>query len=93
MSNPKITTARGKAAFVRNLIRAVEADIRKDVEFMPETWDGHELREYIAEKFEYERSMARLAAGGRRRRIAYNRATLEIPRRRWTADQAKRGRS
>ena len=43
--------AEEKKKFVRQLILNVEIDILKKVDKMPEEWDGHELRQYIADQF------------------------------------------
>jgi hypothetical protein len=40
-----------KQAFIVALIRNIQADILAKVPQMPEDWDGHELRRYIADKF------------------------------------------
>jgi hypothetical protein len=40
-----------KEAFIVALICNVQADILAKVAQMPEDWDGHELRRYIADKF------------------------------------------
>jgi hypothetical protein len=42
----------GKREFVRDLIGSVQASILAEVDNMPEDWDGHELRQYIADWFE-----------------------------------------
>ncbi|MBS3648810.1 hypothetical protein KEU06_09350 [Pseudaminobacter sp. 19-2017] len=44
-------TKREKRRFIRELISAVQKSILDRVPDMPEEWDGHELRAYIAEKF------------------------------------------
>ncbi len=41
-----------KRRFIRDLIRNVQADILAKVEKMPEDWDGHELRRYVADTFD-----------------------------------------
>lgn len=41
----------GKRKFVRELVQNVQADILAKVDQMPDDWDGHELRRYVADKF------------------------------------------
>jgi hypothetical protein len=41
-----------KATFCRELIANVQAEILANVDRFPEEWDGHELRRYIADRFE-----------------------------------------
>lgn len=41
-----------KQRFILELIENVQADILSKVSAMPEDWDGHELRRYIADRFE-----------------------------------------
>lgn len=41
-----------KRRFVRELIANVQRDVLAKVPLMPEEWDGHELRRYIADKFD-----------------------------------------
>lgn len=43
---------KAKKVFVQELIGSVQNDILAKVELMPEAWDGHELRRYIADIFE-----------------------------------------
>ena len=40
-----------KVKFVRSLVNAIRAEIIGKVPDMPEEWDGHELRQYIADRF------------------------------------------
>ena len=41
-----------KRRFILELINNVQADILANVGKMPEEWDGHELRRYVADKFD-----------------------------------------
>jgi hypothetical protein len=41
-----------KIIFIRELIGNVQKDILSQVGKMPDSWDGIELRRYIADKFE-----------------------------------------
>ena len=46
-----LLTAAEKAEFVANLCDTVRDDILKKVSQMPDEWDGHELRQFIKDKF------------------------------------------
>lgn len=61
-----------KENFLNLIIEAVRADIISRVAEMPEEWDGHELRRYIADKFERENGL--LAQG----QVRSNRATKRL---------------
>ena len=37
--------------FVRDLVRNVERDLLENVSRVPKEWDGHELRQLIADRF------------------------------------------
>ncbi len=43
--------AEHKAILANELIDRVKADILEAIPQMPEEWDGHEIRQYIAEVF------------------------------------------
>jgi hypothetical protein len=43
---------RQKQKFIRDLIGGVQELVLMKVDQMPDDWDGHELRRYIADKFE-----------------------------------------
>ena len=45
-------TPKDKRFFIRDLIGNVCNDILAKVDDMPDEWDGHELRRYIADRFE-----------------------------------------
>lgn len=47
---------RWQRAFIRGLGKDVLRDILAKVENMPTDWDGHELREFMAEAFDRERT-------------------------------------
>lgn len=51
-------TRREKKKFIRSLCESVHAALQAKVDQMPEEWDGMELRELIAEKFDRERYMS-----------------------------------
>ena len=44
-------TRRQQKAFVRGLIRSVQAEILGSIGRVPAEWDGHELRRLIRDKF------------------------------------------
>lgn len=50
-------TTKQKRAFVLSHCKAVAKKIADEVARMPEHWNGHELREYIADEFHNERFM------------------------------------
>lgn len=54
-----------KRKFVADLFRAVETSIQSNIDKMPDNWDGHELREYIADRFDAERSTLMQKSGRR----------------------------
>lgn len=41
-----------KRRFVRELVGSVRRDLLKQIERVPESWDGIELRQYIADTFQ-----------------------------------------
>lgn len=41
-----------KCSFIESLISRVKAEVLSKVLDMPAEWDGHELRRYIADKFD-----------------------------------------
>jgi hypothetical protein len=51
-------TLREKKRFIRSLMESVFKEMREKVAAMPEEWDGLELRELIADKFDRERHMS-----------------------------------
>jgi hypothetical protein len=57
---------RDKAAFVRDLISSVRTDLLKKVSRTPEEWDGHELRQWIADSFR-EQAYSNVLKGKRHR--------------------------
>jgi hypothetical protein len=44
-------TEQQKKTFIRELLASVEREALSKIPAMPETWDGIELRWYLAEKF------------------------------------------
>lgn len=63
-------TRRQKRTFIRNFMRSMKIWALAGVSTMPAEWDGHELREYLAEAFDRERS--NLLRQSRARKRAYN---------------------
>jgi hypothetical protein len=43
-------TKREKIKFVRDLMGSIQKLVISKVDAMPEEWDGHQLRQYIADK-------------------------------------------
>jgi hypothetical protein len=46
--------AKQKKKFIKDLTAAVRDNLLAKVKDMPEEWDGHELRQLLADKFAYE---------------------------------------
>jgi hypothetical protein len=44
-------TEQEKITFINELIENVKSEILKKVKYMPDNWDGIELRQYISDKF------------------------------------------
>ncbi|WP_024516990.1 hypothetical protein [Bradyrhizobium sp. Tv2a-2] len=63
-----------KIQFVNDLTTAIVEEIIENIPRMPEDWDGHELRRYIADKFEEKTggSLGRgvVRSGGNSKRMA-----------------------
>ena len=76
-ANP-INTGEGKRRFIRSLTRSISKAACAAVDQMPADWDGHELRELLAELFDYERS--RLMRESRKRMSDYRSARYQIGR-------------
>jgi hypothetical protein len=45
-------TRREQRAFVRELIENVQKGMLDDIRRVPENWDDHELRQWVADRFE-----------------------------------------
>jgi hypothetical protein len=67
-------TTQEKTAFVNELIENIRHDVLTRVPLTPDTWDGHELRELIADRFDMARSLKR--CHGRPRVRAYRNAVV-----------------
>jgi hypothetical protein len=55
-----------KLLFIQNLTSTVTAEIISKISQMPIEWDGHELRQYMADV--YARQTSHLMKSGKRRR-------------------------
>lgn len=75
MDNP-INTPEGKTEFIRDLTSNVVKSILAKVPEMPAEWDGHELREYLADEFARNRSA--LMREPRSRRLRDYRNTVNV---------------
>lgn len=60
-----------KRVFVDELISRVQAEIVAKIPKMPDEWDGHELRRYIADQFEDCARMSQCSPGNDRKRRSY----------------------
>jgi hypothetical protein len=69
-------TKRDQRRFVSDLLKSIQADIMRAIHtgLIPRSWNGIELREYIAEKA--ERSRATHALVGQRARDYRNHITI-----------------
>jgi len=67
MKRNTINTRAGKRAFIRSLCGSIEVAVLAAVPQMPADWDGHELRELIAEVFNSERTRLMKESRGRMR--------------------------
>ncbi len=65
-------TRQEQLTFVRDLTRSISSEIEHDIRArrIPESWDGAELRQLLADR--YERSVYRRALMGSRRREYVN---------------------
>lgn len=48
-----------KRRFIRQLVKAVERTVIDALPRVPKEWDGHELREIIADAFDNQRTLRR----------------------------------
>lgn len=64
-------TKKEKRAFMRELTRNILRDALAKVPNMPEEWDGHELRRYLADKFLASADMTQVAPSPRWRKAAW----------------------
>ncbi len=68
-----------KLIFISAFMLQMRQHIEKAVSKMPDEWDGHELRQYIIEEFERERTrLMRDKRSRRYRDFAHERASRNI---------------
>jgi len=48
-------TTTQKREFIEELIQRVQRDLLERAPKLPEEWDGHELRQWVAERFDAQR--------------------------------------
>ena len=65
-----------KREFIRQLTKSVMYGVLQNVDRMPETWDGHELRRYLADAFETNCTLGRTKHAYRARFKAYRNDVL-----------------
>lgn len=76
-------TPKDRAAFVTNLCNSVRDQVVSRTPDMPDAWDGHELRELLADLFAGERSsVLQDKRNGRYRDFARMREYKQLDRRR-----------
>lgn len=64
-------TKKDKKEFINDLVRCIRKALLQKLDRVPEEWDGHELRNWIADAFDREKSDLNLS-----RRRAFNNAIL-----------------
>lgn len=65
-------TTTEKRRFIRQLTKSIAKEAIEAARRMPQSWDGHELREYLADKFDASRSRLMDAKRSPRRRAYVN---------------------
>jgi hypothetical protein len=60
-------TPADKEKFIRSLCDSIRDEVIKRIQYMPDAWDGIELREYLARLFEGERYLGRNPRPDKRR--------------------------
>lgn len=60
-------TPEAKEKFIRSLCNSVRDSVIERIKYMPEEWDGIELREYLAREFERETVLSRNPQPDRKR--------------------------
>ncbi len=61
-----------KRRFIRQLANAIKKEALVTAKRMPQSWDGHELREYLSDKFNESRSRLMTETRSARRRAYTN---------------------
>lgn len=72
---PKVTL-NDKKVFIHDLVNSIHASLQEDVATVPEEWDGHELRQWIADRFSSRATLGSLMKRGTKRRIDYENEIL-----------------
>jgi len=67
-----------KEEFIVNFCNAMRDEALKKVDLMPDNWDGHELRTYLADKFAFETS-SQMQSGKSSRMREYRRVIANTP--------------
>jgi hypothetical protein len=62
-------TEQEKITFINELVEKVKSEILKKVKYMPDNWDGIELRQYISDRFA---NVVIKGTMNRKRRLDYN---------------------
>ncbi len=65
-------TTTEKRRFIRQLTNSIKKEAIVQAKRMPQSWDGHELREYLADRFVASRSKIMTETRSRRRRDYFN---------------------
>lgn len=53
--------------FINDLVNSIKRDLVADVPRIPAEWDGHELRQWIIDRFTERAALGSLMRGARRR--------------------------
>lgn len=80
-SKDNIGSVAGKRHFIRTLCDSVRDELLSKAVYMPDEWDGLEIRELLSEKFDAQRSgwlQGRHADVKRRRKYRNERLTLNL---------------
>jgi hypothetical protein len=65
-----------KIIFVKALVNAVKDEVLAKIDQTPEDWDGHELRQWLADKFADSASMSQMQDKRQSRRRAYENTVI-----------------
>lgn len=65
-----------KRAFIIGLLEDVKQTMLKQVDSMPEHWDGHELRRLMTERFKQHVDSPTIMKGSTRRGMEYKEAVI-----------------
>jgi hypothetical protein len=56
LKHKETDTLKWKRAFIRSFFKSMRTSLLRQVPNLPRHWDGHQLRELIADQFEWERT-------------------------------------